>query len=221
MGETTEGRSIDLIRVCVQVWTRFAHQVATILNARNSILCLVLIAAAIVAGNLLVDRSEDPAYSEPAMAQAAVVSSESSTLTVFNLEAKAEQLRVKRDAKASGIEGDRLEKETARQLEAARHRVQLAQVETSRQAKQPDFNDLPGSVSRATLESIAECESGGDPKVVSSNGLYHGKYQFSPDTWASVGGKGLPSDAPEAEQDYRAALLYERSGPGPWPVCGS
>lgn len=82
------------------------------------------------------------------------------------------------------------------------------------------FGTLPGSVSRETLEAIADCESGGDPEIVSSSGLYYGKYQFSPDTWESVGGKGLPSEASEAEQDYRAALLYERSGPGQWPVCG-
>ena len=70
------------------------------------------------------------------------------------------------------------------------------------------------------LEAIAQCESGGDPTAVSSNGMYHGKYQFSVATWAAVGGTGLPSQAPEAEQDMRAAMLYARSGPGQWPVCG-
>jgi hypothetical protein len=70
------------------------------------------------------------------------------------------------------------------------------------------------------LESIAQCESGGDPRAVSSTGMYRGKYQFSVATWQAVGGKGDPAAAPEAEQDYRAALLYERSGPGQWPVCG-
>jgi hypothetical protein len=79
---------------------------------------------------------------------------------------------------------------------------------------------LPAGVSRSTLEAIASCESGGDPGIVSSNGLYHGKYQFSPATWAAVGGTGLPSEAHEIEQDYRAALLYIQSGPGQWPVCG-
>ena len=71
------------------------------------------------------------------------------------------------------------------------------------------------------LEAIAQCESGGDPTAVSSNGMYHGKYQFSVATWSAVGGSGLPSRASEAEQDMRAAMLYERSGPGQWPVCGS
>ncbi|HET7122393.1 MAG TPA: transglycosylase family protein [Solirubrobacterales bacterium] len=82
------------------------------------------------------------------------------------------------------------------------------------------FEELPGGVSIATLESIASCESGGDPTVVSSDGTYRGKYQFDYGTWESVGGSGDPAAAPEAEQDYRAALLYERAGSSPWPVCG-
>ena len=76
-------------------------------------------------------------------------------------------------------------------------------------------------MSVSTLESIAACESGGDPTVVDASGTYHGKYQFDVGTWASVGGSGLPSQAPEAEQDYRAALLYSQAGSSPWPVCGS
>ena len=69
------------------------------------------------------------------------------------------------------------------------------------------------------LQAIAQCESGGDPSAVSSNGMYHGKYQFSVATWQAMGGSGLPSQAPEAEQDMRAQMLYEQSGPGQWPVC--
>lgn len=83
------------------------------------------------------------------------------------------------------------------------------------------FRPLPAGVTMERLEEIAECESGGDPKAISSTGLYHGKYQFHPDTWKSVGGRGLPSTAPEVEQDYRAGLLLARSGPGQWPVCGA
>ncbi len=82
-----------------------------------------------------------------------------------------------------------------------------------------DANTVAG-VSRATLESIASCESGGDPTAVSSDGTYRGKYQFDRSTWASVGGSGDPAAAPEAEQDYRAALLYQRGGSSAWPVCG-
>ena len=84
---------------------------------------------------------------------------------------------------------------------------------------QPQNGTIEG-VSLATLESIAACESGGDPTAVNAAG-YYGKYQFDESTWASVGGSGNPAEASEAEQDYRAALLYSRAGSSPWPVCGS
>jgi len=86
--------------------------------------------------------------------------------------------------------------------------------------REEEFAELPGGVSMATLESIASCESGGDPTAVSSDGSYRGKYQFDYGTWESMGGSGDPAAAPEAEQDYRAALLYAASGSSPWPVCG-
>ena len=71
------------------------------------------------------------------------------------------------------------------------------------------------------LEQIAQCESHGDPRAIGGGGAYRGKYQFNVGTWQSVGGKGDPAAAPEAEQDKRAAILYARSGPGQWPVCGA
>jgi hypothetical protein len=71
----------------------------------------------------------------------------------------------------------------------------------------------------AVLQSIAACESGGNPATNTGNGFY-GKYQFTLETWASVGGTGNPAAASEAEQDMRAAMLYARAGSAPWPVCG-
>ncbi len=73
---------------------------------------------------------------------------------------------------------------------------------------------------RSALAKIADCESGGDPNAISSSGRYRGKYQFDRATWRTVGGKGDPAAASEAEQDWRAAALYEREGAKPWPVCG-
>ena len=70
------------------------------------------------------------------------------------------------------------------------------------------------------LQTIAACESGGNPSAIGGGGQYRGKYQFSPSTWASVGGTGDPAAASEAEQDRRAAMLYAREGSSPWPVCG-
>ena len=49
------------------------------------------------------------------------------------------------------------------------------------------------------LRAIAACESGGNPRAVSANGTYRGKYQFSTSTWAAVGGAGDPAAASEAE----------------------
>ncbi len=68
--------------------------------------------------------------------------------------------------------------------------------------------------------ALARCESGGNPRSVSSNGAYRGLYQFSMGTWHGVGGQGDPIDASPSEQTYRAKLLYRRDGRAPWPVCG-
>jgi hypothetical protein len=88
--------------------------------------------------------------------------------------------------------------------------------ELERQAAPPP---APG-VAGAQLAAIAACESGGDPTAVGGGGLHRGKYQFSYETWQSVGGTGDPAAAPEAEQDARAAVLLARDGAGHWPVCG-
>jgi hypothetical protein len=90
-----------------------------------------------------------------------------------------------------------------------------------REETEPEYG-TPESVgvSQSTLDSIAACESGGNPAAVDPSGTYRGKYQFDLGTWASVGGSGDPAAAPEAEQDYRAALLLSQSGSSPWPVCG-
>lgn len=73
----------------------------------------------------------------------------------------------------------------------------------------------------STLERIAQCESGGDPAAISSDGTYRGKYQFTRSTWRAMGGTGDPAAAPEAEQDRRAAALLAARGTAPWPVCGA
>jgi Transglycosylase-like domain len=107
-----------------------------------------------------------------------------------------------------------------REMRAAAERIRAARRARIQRERREAFATLPAGVSPATLEAIASCESGGDPTAVSSDGSYRGKYQFSFETWASVGGSGDPAAAPEEEQDYRAALLYSQSGSSPWPVCG-
>jgi len=73
---------------------------------------------------------------------------------------------------------------------------------------------------------VANCESGGsgptytgNPHVVSPSG-YEGKWQFAPTTWTTMGGVGNAAYASEAEQDYRAYLLWRSYGWGQWE-CAS
>lgn len=108
-------------------------------------------------------------------------------------------------------------RELIERLERVVERAEREAAES--EAAESDFNTVAG-VSQATLDAIAACESGGDPGAVNPAG-YYGKYQFDSGTWAAVGGSGNPAQASEAEQDYRAALLYSRAGASPWPVCGA
>jgi peptidoglycan endopeptidase LytE len=67
-------------------------------------------------------------------------------------------------------------------------------------------------------------ESNGNYGVVSSNGLYHGAYQFLPTTWNSVASHAgrldligvLPSHASPNDQDEMAWSLYQWQGNAPW-----
>ena len=77
-----------------------------------------------------------------------------------------------------------------------------------------------GDAAAATLQRIAQCESGDNPSAVSADGTYRGKYQFDRETWRAMGGSGDPAQAPEAEQDRIAAALLAQRGTAPWPVCG-
>ena len=124
--------------------------------------------------------------------------------------ATAERLDVAR--RDDGLDpGDAGAAELRRGIDEIQNRIKRARAE-------PEFG-LAGGVSAATLEAIAACESGGDPSAVNAAG-YYGKYQFDRGTWAAVGGSGNPAEASEAEQDYRASLLYARAGSSPWPNCG-
>ncbi|HSI80224.1 MAG TPA: transglycosylase family protein [Solirubrobacterales bacterium] len=112
-------------------------------------------------------------------------------------------------------EARRERREERRERRQARRQERLAAAPPATPVQVPG-EAAPGGA----LEAIAACESGGDPGAVNPAG-YYGKYQFDLSTWQSVGGSGNPAAASEAEQDYRAGLLYSRAGASPWPVCGS
>jgi hypothetical protein len=104
-------------------------------------------------------------------------------------------------------------------FDAAAERRRLRDM--NREELRDRMRDLRASrfTASPTLQAIAACESGGNPATDTGNGFY-GKYQFTLETWAAVGGTGNPAHASEAEQDRRATILYEQAGPSPWPVCG-
>lgn len=106
----------------------------------------------------------------------------------------------------------RRERRQAERLPQVRER-RVAERRAARRA------DAQAAAVPPQLQAIAACESGGDPTAIGGGGLYRGKYQFSVETWAAVGGSGDSAAAPEAEQDKRAAVLYAQSGPGQWPNC--
>jgi uncharacterized protein YabE (DUF348 family) len=109
--------------------------------------------------------------------------------------------------------------ETAREQLSARitREPVAAQVAVGTKAK-PTVTATADGLNWAAL---AACESGGRPDAVSASGKYRGMYQFSTSTWASVGGSGDPAAASAEEQTARAQMLYNRSGAGQWPHCGS
>lgn len=116
---------------------------------------------------------------------------------------------VQRLIQPTAVDAPKLHAQASRTARAA-----LRQLAAKRRAAQPKVSIPP------QMASIAQCESHGNPRSIGGGGLYRGKYQMTYSIWASVGGKGDPAAASEAEQDRRASMLYNRSGPGQWPVCG-
>ncbi len=87
----------------------------------------------------------------------------------------------------------------------------------------PSSSDRSSSTRRvrlpAVLKRIAQCESGGNPRAVSRDGRYRGKFQFDMATWRSLGGRGDPARAAESVQDRLALKLYRQRGTAPWANC--
>ena len=68
-------------------------------------------------------------------------------------------------------------------------------------------------------DAIAKCESGGNWAINTGNG-YYGGLQFSPATWKSNGGSGMPHQASREEQIRIAENVLRTQGIGAWPTCG-
>lgn len=75
-----------------------------------------------------------------------------------------------------------------------------------------------GEVGDDVWAQLAQCESGGNPKTNTGNGFY-GMYQFTLETWQSLGGTGYPYEADAATQTAMAKKLQAQAGWGQWPGC--
>ena len=127
-----------------------------------------------------------------------------------------------RPEQASGLPGSaapQLRAEARTKLRAAERRARRSAERRRRPAHAKRARTRQPGAGSPQLEAIAQCESGGNPAAVGGGGQFRGKYQFTTETWAAIGGAGDPASAPEAEQDRRAAQLLASSGPGQWPNC--
>lgn len=86
--------------------------------------------------------------------------------------------------------------------------------------KKPEVAEPNFAPGNSVWDSLAKCESGGNWSTNTGNG-YYGGLQFSPTTWRSVGGTGLPSQHSREEQIKRGKILQSRAGWGQWPHCTS
>jgi Transglycosylase-like domain len=79
-------------------------------------------------------------------------------------------------------------------------------------------SDSGNSALDSAFAALRKCESGDNYKINTGNG-YYGAYQFSAQTWRSLGYSGLPSDASPETQDEAARRLQAKAGWGQWPAC--
>lgn len=74
-------------------------------------------------------------------------------------------------------------------------------------------------------QSLAQCESGGNPRIVSANGMYKGLYQFSDQTWIAIGGgKYAPTAdqaSPEAQTEMAQKLVAQYGFVSQFPACSA
>ena len=153
-------------------------------------------------------------------------------------ELKAEALAYEKQLEAARAEID--EVRAAAEAAAARLQSLTASREASLTTLKSDIAEWVDQIQEARLaESQAEaeeevgrwlggpysiptyivmCESGGNYSALNPSSGAGGAYQVIPSTWELYGGKGLPHEAPKAEQDRIAGEIWADSGPSAW-VC--
>lgn len=112
-------------------------------------------------------------------------------------------------SRLSSIQGER-----QRRIDQLRGEVERIESEIASSEGAPNFAGGPYAIPTY----IVMCESGGNYSALNPSSGAGGAYQIIPSTWEAYGGEGLPHQAPKAEQDRIARLIWEGAGPGAW-VC--
>lgn len=110
-----------------------------------------------------------------------------------------------------------LETKNGKQVRNVLQSIALSEPRTQVEVIGVKRTGFGGSLDDA-MARLRACEAGGNYNRNSGNG-YYGAYQYNISTWANYGGYALPSDAPAAVQDQKAAETYKRRGWQPWPGC--
>ena len=126
--------------------------------------------------------------------------------------ARLQELSASREASLATLKTDIAE--WVDQIQAAR--AAEAEEATEAEAEEEVGRWLGGPYSIPTY--IVMCESGGNYSALNPSSGAGGAYQIIPSTWELYGGKGLPHEAPKAEQDRIAAEIWADSGGSAW-VC--
>lgn len=117
----------------------------------------------------------------------------------------------------AALKGQTAELAAAKAQEAddlAAIRAKIRELQTQLSSKQ--LGALFGNGQWAIPEYIVMCESGGNYHALNPSSGAGGAYQILPSTWRGYGGKGLPHQAPPAEQDRIAGEIWRNSGPSQW-----
>ncbi len=98
--------------------------------------------------------------------------------------------------------------------------TELVVAEAWERAEQAMALGRYGALPESDWAELRHCEATDNYAAVDPTGSFYGAYQFTIETWGTVGGTGNPADASPEEQDARARILYAERGRQPWPVCG-
>lgn len=152
--------------------------------------------------------------------QAALLQTEAETYAVLAGEADAAVVALSDEINNALRQAEALNRELAtyvEQIPYAEWVVSIAQIHA--EADRVFERTQRAEPTAEQWQKLRFCEST-ETYGIDTGNTFYGAYQFTWETWGTVGGSDNPAHAPPAEQDARARLLYADRGSQPWPICG-